>query len=491
MFTFNNTHLFTGYLKQLLSSVAIPTIRVIPTDTDGTYNFKESHIIKTIPYPDSCDFTIPYIKDSKIQCLKDDGWHTLIPDATTLLSGQDLLGYTQTLTDPGIYYSTETHEYLGDFLRFLRDAYGLNLMSLYNCFNKRYSKKLNFSFTLDTGDKINFSSTDKNYKIYMIPVKLFQKYTIATDCPEGLELCCGFYSSGTDTSKINASLHKQTHVKLNQTFFNQPILYTKLYDSAWLQDNGNNRNLFTKSFKEREGLNSTENNITRWDIAKKEHDLYLFLKMPINHTKTITILEGDYLDYNKITIKNKVSANAATKSIVHSLEKVNNHEIINFENTNFEFFAQQVFKPISQLQLLAINSADSYPFADRLVEYLLGNVITHLDAIEDNVLRLQQIQKDEHYSPALKGFWESNTRLRIYDFFMNNSQPTNSISGQATDIPGRYTLINGNLQNNTVLFDLLGYADKDVEQYYASFGKDKRAKELLRSVDLYNNIYKN
>jgi hypothetical protein len=54
-------------------------------------------------------------------------------------------------------------------------------------------------------------------------------------------------------------------------------------------------------------------------------------------------------------------------------------------------FAERVFNPITPLQLLAANTNISYPFSDKLVEYLLGNVITSADDIDDNIKRVHAV----------------------------------------------------------------------------------------------------
>ncbi|MBO7078474.1 MAG: hypothetical protein J6W64_01530 [Bacilli bacterium] len=77
--------------------------------------------------------------------------------------------------------------------------------------------------------------------------------------------------------------------------------------------------------------------------------------------------------------------------------------ITNFEDIDEKLFNNTfIFKPITNLQLLQCNTGVNHPFADRLIEYLIGNVITCEDDLEDNIKRIQKIIKlnNKNYTAA-------------------------------------------------------------------------------------------
>ena len=86
-----------------------------------------------------------------------------------------------------------------------------------------------------------------------------------------------------------------------------------------------------------------------------------------------------------------------------------------------------------------LNDKVSYPFADRLVEYLLDNVITNRDEIGEDILRIRQKLNGSISYDAHSVAWDEYLRKTIYDLYMSSSKTTK--------------------------LDISGFVDKDVEQF--------------------------
>ena len=571
MLQFNNNHIFTGYLKQFLSSFNLPTCKVYTAEFEKFYlehgyedpRVVESYLPIKVSNKTRPGIGITYLKDG---CPQQYFWDTSAWTANLSYThrknkiakywksnqalhynGNKILGLTKTLKNPTTLYNYQTHEYLGDYLRFLRDYENINLMSMYNCFSDRLCNniKTKLEWKDDSGTLIKsatINSYDTNYKIYMFPVKLFENYTIAIDCYQGVELFCGFYNEKLDTSTKAEDLIKRTYVKIPKALFGQPFIYDKLDVANWNwydETTQTEVKLSTPGTTSASGmaiqpprLYSTDK-IIRSEIAIRESELKLFIKVPTTNTSSIVVLEGDYRNFNDslYTVNDK-----------DGWQYVNNSTIANFETkktykeSKLPDLNSREFKPISKLQLLALNTGISYPFADRLIEYLVSNVILPNDATPDNIKRLQKVMEDCGYSFQIEGIWEPKMQMILYDYLMNSGKIAiatekdeagntiyNEVNGvkrpiyrTKKDAAGNtiydkagnpiYMVENqrtGNLRQRgqkmlSDFYDILGYVDKDAEKLYASWiveinektnKPQVTAKNTLENVDIYSNLY--
>lgn len=486
MFKFDNTHIFTGYLKQLLTSFNLPICKIYTkefatyaaetgqTDPRVVESKDRAHIVHYLVndmiYKYSYNSANPFDRSPN-------NWEQL---STVFYDPcKSTKGLTKNLNSTSITYDAATHEYLGDYLRFLRDYYDINLMSLYNCFNNKIYNNIdcrfNYTAEADTENAFNvvFDSQDSGYRIYAFPVKLFSNYTIAIDCAQGIEMFCGFYRNILDTSDKNTKLITKTYKRYNQAFFKQPFLYDNLSVNYW---NAN---------KEIEDLsNNADEVITRWDIINREQDLKLFIKVPASCKSSIVILEGNYLNYNDAKYAPKLSNNI--------FEYQRNHSIINFGDKRDKIDLNKTsFRPISKLQLLEFNTGESFPFADRLIEYLSNSAITPINVIPDNIKRVQKVMKENKHYFKIEGIWEDKMQKIIYDYMINTGPIELGKDGVPIDKRKGYNPRLG-LVSKSTLYDILGYVDKDSEKSYASWSvKDDqiKLKNNIQNVDIYDGLY--
>lgn len=542
MFKFNNTHIFTGYLKQLLSSFNLPMCKVYTKEFAEYFDKHGKEDPRVIESFDNVEYI--YNKDTlaskkhaatRVNYLKGNevyNYFTACNKSKTELNFNNVFwrraadifytpdksipGLTKLLNSPGSLYDSDTHEYLGDYLRFIRDYYNINLMSLYNCFNNKICSNLYYRHKIQTTNQDFdesqeestensrhketyrvFDAKDSKYRIYAIPVKLFSNYIIAVDCSYEIEMFCGFYKTTLDTTEKAKDLINKTYKKINRTFFNQPFLYDKLNVSYW---NFDSDCLIQEGNEYPNFLN--EKIITRWDIINKEQDLKLFIKIPASCSSSIVILEGDYRNYNDFkyypiclnpdgSVFNENTDDATKARTIWKYEQ--NHSVINFDDK--AGIENSTFKPISKIQLLAFNTGESYPFADRLVEYLTGSTITSAETIPDNIKRVQKVMSQNQHYFKIEGIWEDKMQKIIYDYMMN-SGPIETV--KASD--GKIELIDNRrgyhprlgYTSKSSLYDTLGYVDKEAEKWYASWTKENgKAKVLdtIQNVDIYNGLY--
>lgn len=456
MFKFNSNHIFTGYIKQLLASFNLPSYRVYTGDDEPIVESEIDENTTDNKFPLHVR-SIPYIKNNTIQFCTghklDSNNNKIVYEWKDTQIGyyynKKHLNNTKNLEIKNNIYDSYTHEYLGDFLRFQRDYNGIDLMPLYNCFSNRIVQNLLINcdhYYIDDKDKktkvqykhFTFDTSDSSYKIYMLPVKMFKKYTIALDCSLPVEICCGIFNAYQDTREQFNEITCLSYKKFPRLSFNKPILYTNLVDNTdWM---------------------SKESTL---ELAQNEQDLKMFIKLPANIKTSITVLEGNYLNWSDFVFnKGKFKPN---------------HAVINFEEDSD--LNDRPFKPITSLQLLKLNTKESYPFADRLIEYLVGNTISNEDEISDNIKRVQQVMLENGETTSILGAWEPKMQKVLYSFM--------------------YDFENNNIDNvSSACHDVLGYVDKDVENYYKSRRKTSKEPEkyetinTLNDIDIYPDLYK-
>jgi len=459
MFKFNSNHILTGYIKQLLHSFNLPKVRVFvenepPIKTLVYHKIGDSGLTTKddVNKANEVLMYVPYIRNGRIEEYRETsannwewvpkGWSSKKLSTHTHFYeyNERMPNYTKNLEIKNNIYDSYTHEYLGDYLRFQRDYNHINLMPLYNCFSNRICSNLSLNIIKNNISISTFSGSDTKYKIYMLPIKLFKEYTIAIDSDLAIEICCGIYGKYQGTNQALKDLPATTYVKLNSTNFNRPFLYDNLATIDLLTKNVEDRDTF---------LNN---------LAQNELNLKMFIKVPVGVNSSITILEGNYIGWNDTINVSKNKYKSYPNYAINNIEK----PYLN-ENANYKY--------ITSLQLLELNTTESYPFADRLIEYLIGNAITPLDKLPDNIERAQKVLEINNLlTSPYKGIW-SNTMMPIIYSYMNTAN------------------INNTTSNN---YDILGYIDKDVETLFKNkqIGNANNNWHTIASEDLYTNIYK-
>ena len=142
MYRYDNNNIITGYIKELLHSFNLPKPKVYK---------------KEMPI---CKNTL-YIKDDKIVIANSSKYNNISDSDFTIITeyfyGNKITNITKNLEVDGIYYDSYTHTYLGDYLRFLRDYNGIDLLSMYNCYANQ--SPANFKYV---SNNINFNTSDNN-----------------------------------------------------------------------------------------------------------------------------------------------------------------------------------------------------------------------------------------------------------------------------------------------------------------------------------------
>ena len=297
----------------------------------------------------------------------------------TKISGYQFGQYYPKLTEKFIskynYYDSDTHYYLGQYLKCIRDLYDLDLMPFYNCFSYKTIK----GFHLNVEGVVK--SKDDTVKLLAVPIRFNKPYTIAIDSNSQVLLKSVFYNNlgikkATKAFSIQESLADynisgETTISKSSTSFKHPFIY--------------------------QISNLTDDDELNELYQRNEKYLYLIIQIANTNNSSLVVLEGDY------TLYNQASVDGNDFHIVSSEGELTNKQA----NTMF----------LSKLSLLKINDNNIYPFSNRLIEYLLHNVITDRDELGLDIGRIQYVVTN---NTTTKGIWNNDIRQNSFNRVIDN-----------------------------------------------------------------------
>lgn len=407
----------SDFIKQLVATTPIPTYNTIS---------KGDTLIKDCLY---------VYQSSVVKCIRsgilgiDGRYVTLSP----YIFPNKYPKCSQTFSSVYDYYDTDTHIALGNLLRVYRDVYGVNLMPFYNCYSGLYASGISIkNKTVKLVEKTG-------YKVIQVPIKFNKTYTIAIDSNSSLNLAPALIHKGKlvsiqqadETIDLTSELCKFDGAVKEYTYSSFKLPFTYRLD---------NTSLFYQQY---------------------ERDLYLLIEVKLSNNSSIVVLEGDYTNLDRKSNLNKKAKNQITAELNYldsqdSLTDEESSRLFNLEKQlniisriNKYVFNTAYIENIddselnqfmlSDLSLLQFNNNISYPFSNRLLEYLLLNVIDKHDDIAGNSRRIQEKLNIEDKSGIYKDVWSELLRKIVYDKYMSSDK--------------------------TKKLDITGFIDKDTEKY--------------------------
>lgn len=286
--------------------------------------------------------------------------------------GKYIPGVTQKFVSNTDYYDSETHRYLGEYLRCLRDIKGIDLMSLYNCFDYKFVDNIKFTAT---GVK---PVTSNGNRVTLIPIKFNKQYSIAIDCGYPLRATAVLYKNRIITDEINTTI--KNYLKVDNI---EDILFK---DKLHIFNNISFTNPVSYKLD-----NETEY------LSQYEKYLYLAIEIPNNNKSSIVVLEGDYLNVPETSIAD--------------IKEINNLP---------DYALSLIFR--TKPELLYFNDKKQRPFSDKLLEYLLMNTIDSRDTTTNNISKIEDKIK---YNPKYKGTWSNTLRYILYNRYMDVANSKN------------------------------------------------------------------
>lgn len=396
---FHDESLFSRFVKNLLTTELIPQLRTV---------FAGDNLIKNCSY---------IYNGLMIRCTSSGILDTQLTEERAKYEYCDLTVPTSGFTSKVSWYDSDTHKHLGNYLRYLRDARSIDLMRYYNCYNSTELTDVYLTTVevdpLLCSDKVfpkpypqllcgqaqrrqaestyRFGSLS-GYKVVAVPIKFDTTYTIAVESHTVVSIRGIIYNNTGMVKKATGGYYsddlEHSCTTLSNARFEEPFTYRLDLASACC----------------------TLTDEQKLELYTRQQDLYLVIQLPSNTASSIVVLEGNYT---------QTRAEIEVSNLGHPDFQAHEH---------FDSRSITVKKYPDKLSLLTYNTGVSYAFSDRLVEYLLLNVVTPLETLPTNISRVQQSLR--RLSPryrdrlttksAVLGIWDDAISTYIQDLVFRN-----------------------------------------------------------------------
>jgi len=266
--------------------------------------------------------------------------------------------YSDSNTD---YYDSDTHKYLGNYLRYLTKTTRIDLMPYYNCFDYELSTSYSYKYS-EADNKYIIENYSDSSKILLTPIKFNTKYTVALNCPQG-----AIYQF---------------------VFYGKFGLLTKSMDSdnaTYLHNNIENNNIIKTSFNFTKPI-TLECICDNYELQNYEDYLYLAIQVPHDNKSSFVVLEGEY-------------SNTSKKSIINIEDKYTTASQLPIINKAL----------FTKPELLQVNDKNIYAYSSRLIEYLLQNVIDSEDIYAKDITDIQS-----KFNSPFSGVYDIDLRYKVY-----------------------------------------------------------------------------
>jgi len=109
----------------------------------------------------------------------------------------------------------------------------------------------------------------------------------------------------------------------------------------------------------------------------------LLIQIPFVNQSSVVVLEGDY-------------RHSFSKEVCINMEYVDSGEIKERDLNDVM---------LTDLSLLQFSNQYKYPFSNRLIEYLLNNVMSYQDEIGNNIAPIQECLPSQRRDAYVSGVW--------------------------------------------------------------------------------------